>query len=274
MQLPVIYYFLAISLSLSHGYYLKSSQQQLMQKQFVCAEGQENGADNGNRANGNENVDAGQQGNLWWGIVKEIQMIVFGFITSLLPGFHNIDQNLSLFFSFCILLQQKQLRKIFNLQSQIFNNLILYLFCALGINTLQYKNRILIYNENVSESILECVQAWTYQGSLEYSSHFGLTLLSCSKMKHVVWRRMCLRRANQNVLTNSNTIGSCLLASGIASKLPKPLELSWYNLSTLLTYNHSSIFLVRFINRLSYWKLNAWLRRNGKRRIYFTCFLI
>ena len=62
-----------------------------MQKQFVCAEGQENGADNGNGANGNENVDAGQQGNLWWGIVKEIQMIVFGFITSLLPGFHNID---------------------------------------------------------------------------------------------------------------------------------------------------------------------------------------
>ncbi|KAF2531659.1 hypothetical protein F2Q70_00033299 [Brassica cretica] len=57
----------------------------------AAPEGQENGADNGNRANGNENVDAGQQGNLWWGIVKEIQMIVFGFITSLLPGFHNID---------------------------------------------------------------------------------------------------------------------------------------------------------------------------------------
>lgn len=30
-------------------------------------------------------------GNHWWGIVKEIQMIVFGFITSLLPGFHNMD---------------------------------------------------------------------------------------------------------------------------------------------------------------------------------------
>ncbi|GAB4838278.1 hypothetical protein Ancab_027806 [Ancistrocladus abbreviatus] len=30
-------------------------------------------------------------GNRWWGIVKEIQMIVFGFITSLLPGFHNVD---------------------------------------------------------------------------------------------------------------------------------------------------------------------------------------
>lgn len=39
--------------------------------------GQENGAINGN--------------NRWWGIVKEIQLIVFGFITSLLPGFHNID---------------------------------------------------------------------------------------------------------------------------------------------------------------------------------------
>ncbi|CAA3021815.1 uncharacterized protein LOC111384573 [Olea europaea subsp. europaea] len=34
----------------------------------------------------------GEVGNhRWWGIVKEIQMIVFGFITSLLPGFHNID---------------------------------------------------------------------------------------------------------------------------------------------------------------------------------------
>ncbi|KAF8091675.1 hypothetical protein N665_0438s0008 [Sinapis alba] len=57
----------------------------------AAPEGQENEVDNGNRANGNENVDAGQQGNQWWGIVKEIQMIVFGFITSLLPGFHNIE---------------------------------------------------------------------------------------------------------------------------------------------------------------------------------------
>ncbi|KAL0739191.1 hypothetical protein Bca4012_015401 [Brassica carinata] len=58
----------------------------------AAPEGQENEAVNGrNRANGNENVDAGQQGNQWWGIVKEIQMIVFGFITSLLPGFHNVD---------------------------------------------------------------------------------------------------------------------------------------------------------------------------------------
>lgn len=30
-------------------------------------------------------------GNRLWIIVKEIQLIVFGFITSLLPGFHNID---------------------------------------------------------------------------------------------------------------------------------------------------------------------------------------
>ncbi|KAG2249605.1 hypothetical protein Bca52824_089233 [Brassica carinata] len=57
----------------------------------VVPEGQENGGDNANRANANENVDAAPQGNQWWGIVKEIQMIVFGFITSLLPGFHNID---------------------------------------------------------------------------------------------------------------------------------------------------------------------------------------
>jgi hypothetical protein len=57
----------------------------------AAPEGQENEAENGNRANANENVGAGQQGNQWWGIVKEIQMIVFGFITSLLPGFHNID---------------------------------------------------------------------------------------------------------------------------------------------------------------------------------------
>ncbi|XVF47627.1 hypothetical protein PTKIN_Ptkin03bG0124900 [Pterospermum kingtungense] len=43
-------------------------------------------ADDGNRMVENENA-----GNHWWGIVKEIQMIVFGFITSLLPGFHNIE---------------------------------------------------------------------------------------------------------------------------------------------------------------------------------------
>ncbi|XP_045788983.1 uncharacterized protein LOC123884031 [Trifolium pratense] len=44
--------------------------------------------------NENENIPEaaggrGNGGNQWWGIVKEIQMIVFGFITSLLPGFHN-----------------------------------------------------------------------------------------------------------------------------------------------------------------------------------------
>ncbi|KAJ0031235.1 hypothetical protein Pint_14020 [Pistacia integerrima] len=65
----------------------------------ALAEGQ-GGAENenqplndGNRAAENENVvePAANGGNQWWGIVKEIQMIVFGFITSLLPGFHNID---------------------------------------------------------------------------------------------------------------------------------------------------------------------------------------
>ncbi|XP_052199009.1 uncharacterized protein LOC127806059 [Diospyros lotus] len=48
----------------------------------------------GNQAAENEQVvehGADNGGNRWWGIVKEIQMIVFGFITSLLPGFHNID---------------------------------------------------------------------------------------------------------------------------------------------------------------------------------------
>ncbi|CAI0427845.1 unnamed protein product [Linum tenue] len=49
----------------------------------------------GNQGAENENVEGGggdgHGGNRWWGIVKEVQMIVFGFITSLLPGFHNID---------------------------------------------------------------------------------------------------------------------------------------------------------------------------------------
>ncbi|KAL2970774.1 hypothetical protein AAZX31_15G157800 [Glycine max] len=62
------------------------------------AEGQpeaENGnqpANDADQAVENENVaEHGNVngGNQWWGIVKEIQMIVFGFITSLLPGFHN-----------------------------------------------------------------------------------------------------------------------------------------------------------------------------------------
>ncbi|KAL0650523.1 hypothetical protein Bca4012_093214 [Brassica carinata] len=37
-------------------------------------EGQENEASDGNRANANESVGAGEQGNQWWGIVKEIQV--------------------------------------------------------------------------------------------------------------------------------------------------------------------------------------------------------
>ena len=51
-------------------------------------------ADDGNRVVENENAadpGIGNGGNHWWVIVKEIQMIVFGFITSLLPGFHNIE---------------------------------------------------------------------------------------------------------------------------------------------------------------------------------------
>ncbi|KAK7411986.1 hypothetical protein VNO78_03431 [Psophocarpus tetragonolobus] len=51
-----------------------------------------NPANDADRAVENENVaepDRVNGGNQWWGIVKEIQMIVFGFITSLLPGFHN-----------------------------------------------------------------------------------------------------------------------------------------------------------------------------------------
>lgn len=51
-------------------------------------------ANDGNLVVENENVaepGGGLGVNHWWGIVKEIQMIVFGFITSLLPGFHDID---------------------------------------------------------------------------------------------------------------------------------------------------------------------------------------
>ncbi|ONI27249.1 hypothetical protein PRUPE_1G076300 [Prunus persica] len=58
------------------------------------AENENQPADDGNQAVENENVpaaDGANGGNRWWGIVKEIQMIVFGFITSLLPGFHNIE---------------------------------------------------------------------------------------------------------------------------------------------------------------------------------------
>ncbi|XP_038992924.1 uncharacterized protein LOC120116523 isoform X2 [Hibiscus syriacus] len=63
----------------------------------ALAAGEENEnrpADDVNQAVENENEAdpaLGNAGNQWWGIVKEIQMIVFGFITSLLPGFHNIE---------------------------------------------------------------------------------------------------------------------------------------------------------------------------------------
>lgn len=65
---------------------------------ILLAEGQPEGemgsqpANDADRAVENENVaeaEGGNGGNQWWGIVKEVQMIVFGFITSLLPGFHN-----------------------------------------------------------------------------------------------------------------------------------------------------------------------------------------
>lgn len=51
-------------------------------------------ANGGNRGIENEHGAEGGQGeggNRLWVIVREIQMIVFGFITSLLPGFHNVD---------------------------------------------------------------------------------------------------------------------------------------------------------------------------------------
>ncbi|XP_043712553.1 uncharacterized protein LOC122661272 [Telopea speciosissima] len=49
--------------------------------------------DDTNQPAENENqVEPGARGGVnWWGIVKEVQMIVVGFITSLLPGFHNVD---------------------------------------------------------------------------------------------------------------------------------------------------------------------------------------
>ncbi|XP_076913157.1 uncharacterized protein LOC143571680 [Bidens hawaiensis] len=52
------------------------------------------GGENENRVvNEGEANEENANNNRWWawGIVKEIQLIVFGFITSLLPGFHNID---------------------------------------------------------------------------------------------------------------------------------------------------------------------------------------
>lgn len=56
------------------------------------AENENHAEHNGQQAVMNEQEPGmGNDGNRWWGIVKEVQMIVFGFITSLLPGFHNID---------------------------------------------------------------------------------------------------------------------------------------------------------------------------------------
>ncbi|CAA3026976.1 uncharacterized protein LOC111366309 [Olea europaea subsp. europaea] len=48
---------------------------------------------NGDRPVGNEHVvePGGEADNLWFRIVKEIQIFFFGFIASLVPGFHNID---------------------------------------------------------------------------------------------------------------------------------------------------------------------------------------
>ncbi|OUZ99224.1 hypothetical protein BVC80_8967g32 [Macleaya cordata] len=50
--------------------------------------------EDGNQPAENENnrvEPGGREGINWWVIMKEIQMIVVGFITSLLPGFHNVD---------------------------------------------------------------------------------------------------------------------------------------------------------------------------------------
>lgn len=67
---------------------------------YVVAEGQPGGENENQQGNDINRVGenepalepgAADGGNRWWGIAKEIQMIVFGFITSLLPGFHNID---------------------------------------------------------------------------------------------------------------------------------------------------------------------------------------
>lgn len=42
-------------------------------------------------ANENQREPEGGNGFNWWGIVKEIQLFVVGFIASLLPGYHNND---------------------------------------------------------------------------------------------------------------------------------------------------------------------------------------
>ncbi|KAK6147439.1 hypothetical protein DH2020_018351 [Rehmannia glutinosa] len=51
----------------------------------------ENENQQANDGNGAVENGQGEAGNRWWGIAKEIQIIVFGFITSLLPGFNNLD---------------------------------------------------------------------------------------------------------------------------------------------------------------------------------------
>lgn len=53
-------------------------------------DGQVGGENENREGEGNQGQNEEVE-NRWWGIVKEIQLIVFGFITSLLPGFHNID---------------------------------------------------------------------------------------------------------------------------------------------------------------------------------------
>ncbi|KAK4746565.1 hypothetical protein SAY87_025602 [Trapa incisa] len=58
------------------------------------AENEHQAAGDGNQTAENADVAepvADNGANHLWGIVREIKMIVFGFISSLLPGFHNID---------------------------------------------------------------------------------------------------------------------------------------------------------------------------------------
>lgn len=56
------------------------------------AERENQPADNMNQPENENRLEPDQGGGFnWWGLAKEIQMIVIGFITSLLPGFHNVD---------------------------------------------------------------------------------------------------------------------------------------------------------------------------------------
>lgn len=82
------YYVGILCFSLSTARYFFVAEEQLE------GEDENRRANNGNRVIENENVAEAGQGevaNRWWVIAKEIQMIVFGFISSLLPGFHNVD---------------------------------------------------------------------------------------------------------------------------------------------------------------------------------------